>query len=387
MQDCLSILVADDEKIIRRKICMLLGDKFRIDEAATAQSALEAARKGYDAVLLDIVFPDGNGIEVCRRIKEGDSYSTVIISSSLESVDAWNEAFEAGADGYLEKRELLGLDPRKIELMIKNLVERNRLKRQAEQDNRRQTELLSVLSHDVRAPFQGLLGTIELLRKSPMPQASAENVENLYLYAKDQLEFINSLLELLRLESGSIGLRCSPTDLNLPVNQSLRGLRIIAREKGIAVETELAPDISKIEGDLGRICQLVNNLVANSIKFTPRGGSIKVKTNSMTKNGIAGVELSVEDTGIGIRPQDRVKIFQRFHRGRDHGTEGEKGSGLGLSICKEIVHLHSGVLEVDCERSKGSLLKAWFPAKLADASVADPRVRVRQEKLQNIHKA
>ena len=93
----------------------------------------------------------------------------------MESVDAWNEAFRAGADGYLEKRELLGLDPRKIVLMILNLVERNRLRRQAEETNRRQAELLSVLSHDVRAPFQTLLGTIELLKINPGPRRYSQH--------------------------------------------------------------------------------------------------------------------------------------------------------------------------------------------------------------------
>jgi signal transduction histidine kinase len=368
MPERLSILIADDEPIIRRKVSMMLGDRFIIGEASTAGSALENAGNGYDAILLDIVFPDGNGVEVCGKIKEADPYNTVIISSSLESVDAWNEAFKAGADGYLEKRELLGLDPRKIELMINNLVERNRLKRQAEQDNRRQTELLSVLSHDVRAPFQTLLGTIELLRRSHIPSSAAENVESLYQCAKDQLEFINSLLELLRLESGSIGLRRSFVDVNLPVNQSLQGLRILAKTKGITINTDLQPGISRIEGDLGRLCQLINNLVTNSIKFTPRGGTVTVKTRSLRRNGMPGVELAVKDTGIGIKPEDRDKIFQRFHKGRDRGTEGERGAGLGLSICKEIVHLHGGTLEVDDAECEGSLVKAWFPAEYVEAT-------------------
>jgi signal transduction histidine kinase len=302
-----------------------------------------------------------------------------VMCSSLESVDAWNEAFQAGADGYLEKRELLGLDPKKIELMIRNLVERNRLRRKVEADNSRQAELLSVLSHDVRAPFQALLGTIDLLRKTPMPSSATQNVESLYQCAADQLEFINSLLELLRLESGQTGLRRSLIDLNLPVNQSLQGMRILAGSKAITIRTDLQQDIPKIEGDLGRLSQLMSNLVANSIKFTPRGGAITVKTNSLKRNEIPGVELVVEDTGIGIKPEDRDKVFLRFRKGRDRGTEGERGSGLGLSICKEIAHLHRGTLEVDDTKSCGSRLKAWFPAKLEEASEVCNRSPRREE--------
>lgn len=375
----LSVLLADDETIIRKKVHMMLGDRFSIHEVATAHCAFQTANKGYDVILLDIVFPDGNGLDVCRKVKQADPYLTVVMCSSLESVDAWNQAFQAGADGYLEKRELLGLDPRKIELMIRNLVERNRLRRKVESDNSRQAELLSVLSHDVRAPFQALLGTIELLRKGPMPSSAAQNVESLYQCATDQLEFINSLLELLRLESGQTGLRRSVIDLNLPINQSLQGMRILAEAKGITIRTDLQQGIPKIEGDLGRLSQLIGNLVANSIKFTPRGGTVTVKTNSAKWNEILGVELSVEDTGIGIKPEDRDKVFQRFRKGRDRGTEGERGSGLGLSICQEIAHLHGGTLEVDGAKSNGSLLKAWFPAKLEEARAVHNRSPQREE--------
>jgi signal transduction histidine kinase len=361
MSDRLRVLLADDEPLIRSKVVMMLGDKFHIHEAPTAEDARAAFDRPFDAILMDIVFPDGNGIDLCREIKQRDPHSTVVITSSMESVDAWNKAFQAGADGYLEKRELLGLDPRKTELMVYNLVERNRLRRQAEETNQRQTDLLSVLSHDVRSPFQALLGTIDLLRKSSIPSEAAQNAENLYQCAKDQLAFINSLLELLRLESGSTNLRRMPLDMNLPVHQSLQGLGILAKEKDICLDTDLQPNLPLVQGDLGRILQVVNNLVSNAIKFTSPGGRVLVKTASSLRDEIQGVELAVEDSGIGIRPEDRERIFQRFHRGRERGTNGEKGTGLGLAICKEIVQIHDGALDVVSEKSRGTVMKAWFP--------------------------
>lgn len=363
MNSCLSVLVADDEPIIRRKVCMMLGDKFHVRQAGTARAARDAAETGCDAMLLDIMFPDGNGIDVCREIKERNPHSTVVISSSMESVDAWNDAFQAGADGYVEKRELLGLHPRKLALMITNLVERNRLRRQAEELNRRQAELLSVLSHDVRAPFQALLGTIQLLRKSQIPEEAAANVETLHQCARDQLAFINSLLELLTLESGQAGLRLVELDINLAVNQAAQRLRVLAEEKGITLGLDLQPDIVQIQGDLGRISQVINNLLTNAIKFTPPGGTITVTTRSAIIRGVKAVELAVQDTGIGIDKKLREKIFQRFHRGREFGTRGERGAGLGLSICREIMHLHGGTIEVDPEVSEGSRLVARFPVR------------------------
>lgn len=362
MKEPLCVLVADDEAIIRRRVCMMLRGRFALHEASTARDVRECLDRHFDAVLLDIVFPDGNGIDLCREIKRRFPYRTVVISSSMESVDAWNQAFQAGADGYLEKRELLGLDPRKIELMIRNAVERNNLRAQMEETNRRQSELLSVLSHDVRAPFQALLGTIEALRKSTGPDDAARNVETLYHCAKDQLAFINSLLEFLRLESGMTRLRVQPTDINLPVNQSLQTTGMLTRDKSIILEVALAPDLPLVMGDLGRVCQLTNNLVTNAVKFTRRGGKITVSTARAQRNGSPGVEIRVEDTGIGVAPSDREKIFQRFRRGRERGTEGETGTGLGLSICREILQLHGGCLEVQSRKPVGTAFVAWFPA-------------------------
>lgn len=371
MLERLRVLLADDEPLIRSKVLLMLGDKFQIDQAPTAKDAREAFDRPFDAVLMDIVFPDGNGIELCREIKQKDPHSTVVITSSMESVDAWNNAFQAGADGYLEKRELLGLDPRKTELMVHNLVERNRLRRQAEETNRRQAELLSVLSHDVRAPFQALLGMIDLIRKSSIPSDTAENAETLYQCAKDQLGFINSLLELLRLESGNTNLRRMSLDFNLPVHQSLQSMSILAREKDICLEKDLQQGLPPIPGDLGRILQVVNNLVSNAIKFTPRGGTVKVSTSARENQGCAGVELAVEDSGIGISREEQEKIFHRFHRGRERGTNGEKGTGLGLAICKEIVQQHDGALEVLSDKSCGTTMKVWFPASTDTAFLAN----------------
>jgi signal transduction histidine kinase len=370
MTNKLSVLLADDEAIIRRKVRMMFGDKFRMDEAATAEATRSAIGKDYEAVLLDIVFPDGNGIELCAEMKKHDPHCTVIITSSMESVDAWNEAFQAGADGYLEKKDLLELDPRKIELIITSIVERNRLRRETEEVNAKQAELLSVLSHDVRAPFQALLGTIELLRQCRIPPDASRNVETLHNCAREQLGFINALLELLRLESKSVELRLLPLDINLSVNQCLQSLNILALQKEIQVEINLGRDLPKIMVDIGRIAQLVNNLMTNAIKFTPRGGKIAVVTKLAPRNGIMGCEIIVADTGIGLEAEEQEKIFQRFYRGRAPGTEGETGSGLGLAICNKIAQLHGGSLELSSGKAKGTVATAWFPVDAGRESSA-----------------
>jgi len=358
----LSMLIADDEPLMRKRVRLMLGDSYRIEEVETATEALGRINGNYDVLFLDVMFPDGNGLDVCRQWKDCHEYATIIISSSLESVEAWDKAFQAGADGYIEKRELQTLDPRKIDLMIRNLVENNRLRRKAEDDTRRQKELLQILSHDVRAPFQAFLGTIDMLLKKTIPDSALRDVEYLHKTAKDQLGFINSLLELLRLESGESGMRCANLNLNLPVNQALQALAVLAGEKNISLQVGLAENLPDIAGDLGRICQLCGNLLGNAIKFTPRGGRIIVSTTSQHRNGKTGVELAVMDNGIGIEEHYRPELFNRFFRGRQMGTEGEKGAGLGLAICREIMNRHGGILEIEKGSYEGTAVRAWFPA-------------------------
>ncbi|MDA8406017.1 MAG: hybrid sensor histidine kinase/response regulator [Deltaproteobacteria bacterium] len=356
-----SLLIADDEDIIRKRVGLMLGPSFRIQEVSTAKEAMEASPCDFDVILLDIMFPDGNGVDICRSIKKDDPHSTVLINSSMETVEAWNKAFEAGADGYFEKRELLNTDPRKICLMINSLVERNRLRRRTEEINRKQAKLLSVLTHDVRAPFQALLGTMNLLKRSDIPPDLSANVDRMFESANQQLSFINSLLELLRLDSGLTQLRLLPTDVNLAVNQSVQTMTTLAMAKGLKIETELEKDLPKVSGDIGQITRILNNLISNAIKFTNRGGIIRIQTNELLKKGTNGVSVAVSDNGIGISDQDRERLFSPFHRGREKGTDGEVGSGLGLSICKELIELHNGSIELESYPGKGSMFKLWFP--------------------------
>ena len=361
MQSRLKLLIADDEPIIRDTVRLMLGNIYEIDQADCAKALRKIINKGFDAVLLDIMFPDGNGIDLCRELKASFPDLTIVISSSMETVDAWNSAFEAGADSYMEKREILNQDPRKISLMINNLVERNRLRRKADEQNKWQAELLSVLSHDVRAPFQSLLSSLDLLRREDIRPELKEVVNETLQSARQQLSFINSLLELLRLESRAINLRMSTFDPNLPVNQSVQTLMSLIKEKNINLLMNLNDGLPQIKGDVAQISRMVTNLLSNAAKFTRRGGQIEVSTKHLLDGNVPMVEIEVKDNGIGIRESEVREIFDKFHRARDRGTEGEAGSGLGLAICKELAQLHGGSITVESASGKGSSFRIRLP--------------------------
>ncbi|MGC8605883.1 MAG: sensor histidine kinase, partial [Desulfomonilaceae bacterium] len=187
------------------------------------------------------------------------------------------------------------------------------------------------------------------------------NVDRMFESANQQLAFINSLLELMRLDSGLTQLRLSPTDLNLAVNQSVQTMKTFAIAKNLAIETNLQPHLPKVPGDIGQVTRILNNLLSNAVKFTNRGGKIQIDSHEISKKGIGGVEIVITDDGIGITEQSRTRLFSPFNRGREKGTDGEVGSGLGLSICKELMELHNGTIELESSPGKGSVFKLWFP--------------------------
>jgi signal transduction histidine kinase len=355
------LLIADDEPIVRDTVRLLLGNIFDIEQTDSGEGLRRIVTRDFDAILLDIMFPDANGIDLCKELKSSYPHLTIVISSSMETVDAWNSAFEAGADSYIEKRELLNQDPRKISLMINNLVERNRLRKQTEEQNKWQAELLSVLSHDVRAPFQSVLSSLDRLRKSHLEPELERLVDTTLQSARQQLSFINALLELLRLESGMVSLRLTRFDPNLPVSQSVQTLKSLISEKGIELKLNLGKALPKFEADIAQVARMVTNLLGNAIKFTHRAGKIEVSTQRAQKYDIEGIEIVVKDNGIGINEIDKPKIFDKFHRCRDKGVQGETGSGLGLAICKELAQLHNGTISVDSHVGKGSEFRIWLP--------------------------
>ncbi len=355
------LLIADDEPIVRDTVRLLLGNIYDIEQTDSGEGLRKIVTRDFDAILLDIMFPDANGIDLCKELKSSYPHLTIVISSSMETVDAWNSAFEAGADSYIEKRELLNQDPRKISLMINNLVERNRLRKQTEEQNKWQAELLSVLSHDVRAPFQSVLSSLDRLRKSHLEPELERLVDTTLQSARQQLSFINALLELLRLESGMVSLRLTRFDPNLPVSQSVQTLKSLISEKGIELKLNLGKALPKFEADIAQVARMVTNLLGNAIKFTHRAGKIEVSTQRAQKYDIEGIEIVVKDNGIGINEIDKPNIFDKFHRCRDKGVQGETGSGLGLAICKELAQLHNGTISVDSHVGKGSEFRIWLP--------------------------
>jgi signal transduction histidine kinase len=173
---------------------------------------------------------------------------------------------------------------------------------------------------------------------------------------------INDLLDLAKIESGRIEVKSSRVSLGGLVYEVVESLRPVAAEKVIELEATIFEPSILVWADRDKINQVLTNLIGNAIKFTPAEGRVTV---SASKNGNENVQVSIADTGPGIPPDEKQKIFDKFYQLAQVGEAKPKGTGLGLAICKALVELHGGTIWVESEPSVGSTFYFNLPAVIS----------------------
>lgn len=221
------------------------------------------------------------------------------------------------------------------------------------------SEFLSNISHEVRAPLNGVIGMTDLVLKTPVTALQKEYLKTVSSSAECVLNLVNDLLDLSKVEAGA--LEIDPIEVSLPelIQGAVRWFQERASEQGIKLEVELADDLpGLVKVDPLRVRQVLTNLVSNAVKFTHEGG-VTVKVRALQDEM---VEVSVSDTGIGISPEQLERIFEPFQQAGGHISRSYGGTGLGLSICKELVDLLGGELRVESESGLGSRFTFTFQA-------------------------
>ena len=214
-------------------------------------------------------------------------------------------------------------------------------------------------SHELKTPIAAIRALVEtLIEDRSMPSADRERfLDKIWNQSMRLSSLVSDLLTLSRLESSPGGPELHPIDLRQPVRAAVQALLPSGEERGIAVHTEIPQDTVRILGDREALGQLTTNLLDNAIKYTSRGG--QVWTRLKTENGQALIE--VQDTGMGIAPQDQARVFERFYRVDKARSRELGGTGLGLSIVKHIAVIHQGQVFVESSPGIGSTFRASFP--------------------------
>ena len=226
-------------------------------------------------------------------------------------------------------------------------------------------EFLATLSHELRTPLSAILGWVHILRRK-YPAAEAElrkGMDVIERNARAQTQLIEDLLDMSRITSGKLALQLQPVDPLSFVEAALETVRPTAQASGVAIECALDAAAGRVAGDPVRLQQVVWNLLSNAVKFTPRGGTVQLRMARVDDC----VEITVADTGIGIRPEFLAHIFDRFRQGDGSITRRFGGLGLGLSIVRQLVELHGGSVRAS---SAGEGAGSSFVVRLPTQAVA-----------------
>ncbi|MBE9007300.1 response regulator [Fortiea sp. LEGE XX443] len=240
----------------------------------------------------------------------------------------------------------------------KLLVREQAAREAAETANRIKDEFLAVLSHELRTPLNPILGWVTLLRSRQLDEEKkAIALETIERNAKLQTQLIGDLLEISRILQGKLTLNISQVDLAVTIASAKETVRLAAEAKSIQIHTEIAPEVQPFLGDPNRLQQVVWNLLANAVKFTPIGGEVKIKLESTNTYA----QIQVSDTGKGITPEFLPYVFETFRQADSATTRKFGGLGLGLAIVRHVVEMHGGTVHAD---SLGENQGATFTVKL-----------------------
>ncbi|HVW29245.1 MAG TPA: CheR family methyltransferase [Polyangiaceae bacterium] len=248
---------------------------------------------------------------------------------------------------------------------------------EAERANRAKDLFLATLSHELRTPLSTMLMSAQVLSRAagdnPRIQRASASVERA---ARAQSRLIDDLLDVSRIVSGKMMLDLGPVDLASVVQEAVDVARPSAEAKGLALEVAVENEVGAVYGDAVRLQQVVNNLLINSIKFTPKGGRVAVRLERTEGQA----QLTVCDTGMGIRPEVLPQLFSRFVQADRSVTRTHGGLGLGLAIVRHIVEAHGGEVQAESPgEGKGATFRVTLPAGAAKRTTeaAAPKANVR----------
>jgi PAS domain S-box-containing protein len=331
------------EELLGKKVDILVPHRFRGDHVRHRTRYTSEPRTR----------PMGADLELFGLHKNGTEFPIEISLSPIKS-----------EEGLLVASAIRDVTPRKqIERELREQ------QRRVEEANRLKSEFLANMSHELRTPLNGIIGFAELMHDGKVGPVAADHREflgDILTSARHLLQLINDVLDLAKVESGKMEFRPERVVMAAVIAEVRDILRTLAAQKRITVTSAIDPDVAEVVLDASKLKQVLYNYVSNALKFTPDGGQVTIR---VVPEGVDAFRIEVEDTGIGIRPEDLDKLFVEFQQLDASVAKRHQGTGLGLALTRRIVEAQGGQVAVRSTPEKGTVFSVVLP-RVAQAGAA-----------------
>jgi len=357
----IGILIVDDD-FVSRQLLRHMFETYRVTEARNGQEALDILRRqSFDVILLDIMMPDVNGLEVLQVLQSMPEHweAPVILITAIAENKQVARGLQMGASDYITKPIDVDVVRARVktQIKLKRLMDENRRtieELRAAQQIREQ--FFRIATHDLKGPLANVRMAEYILRDFVQGNPHAEHVlDNLLATVNAMQGVIEDFLDQAALQTGRVELEMGPLPVEPAVREVVAQYAMQAADKGITITMEDLP--GTVLADSARFAQIIGNLLQNAIKFSPRNGAVRL----WSEPGAPVVRISVADSGPGIPEREREKLFKEFSKLSTRPTGGESSTGLGLWIVSHLMALHDGQVGVDCPPGAGSIFWVEFP--------------------------
>lgn len=368
----LRVLVVDDEPGIRSGVVRILRNftigfpfmeedfSFEVLEAETGEIAMDIIiNDGADIVLLDNKLPGIQGIEVLEKISKMRIDTAVMMITSYASLDIAVKATNFGAYNFVPKPFTPDELKSSIENISKHLFLKRMTRKMKDEGKQIRFQFLSVLSHELKSPLNAIEGYLKIMEEKQVGDNIADYssmIDRSLVRIKGMRNLIIDMLDLTRLESGKKSRKINKVDLNFLAKMAIDTIKPLAIQHNIKINSEIDNEII-INADSDEIEIILNNLLSNAVKYNRENGEV----NFIVKRKESGIEMIVQDNGIGMAEEDIPKLFAEFSRIKTVETRNISGTGLGLSITKKMVELYNGSIKVESKPNVGTTFIVKLP--------------------------
>lgn len=357
-----NILIVDDVPANLRLLDHILRDKgYKVRPVPNGTLALQVAEKEKpDLILLDVMMPDIDGFEVCRRLKANPKLNDVpiIFISALNDTNDIVKALTAGGADFITKP----FKAEEVRVRVETHLNLYNQKKELQRINAEKDRFFSIIAHDLRGPFSSFLGVTQLLDEK-LSELTKEDIQDfaasMRISATNLFSLLENLLQWAKIKQGLIPFEPKNMLLFKIAEESIVNVHEPAKNKRIEIVNDIEDGV-EVYADKNMLQTVIRNLVSNAIKFTPKGGKISLNAKV---NEDKSVEVSVKDSGIGMNPIMMDNLFRLDVRTNRPGTEGEASTGLGLILCKDFIEKQGGKIWVESEEGKGSVFHFTVPCE------------------------